>query len=560
MTALTCRNDRRRQLIRERSLNGIDYVDVIGTHLCVHFLTGIPAELLPAKKGEPLTPDRKRDALQRIVIRGGRRVKNIKAVDFAPDEPATRFEQPCLGIEVDKEGDFSTYTLCFVELKDGHPTDEPMRSLDPRYAYIGFTFKSECPAEVDCQPADPCTPATQPQPSISYLAKDYASFRQLILDRLSLIMPKWRERHVPDIGIALVELLAYAGDSLSYYQDAVGTEQYLDTARQRISVRRHARLVDYAMHEGCNARAFLDVQVRADFTLDTKDVYFVTRPPNSSPPPVLREEFDLAPLRGGWLGFEPLTGGRPAELRVAHNLIRIYTWGDRECCLPKGATCATLLDETAERDEHDPGRCREEQKDEPPKPKYEYGHYPPPPPPPPPPRPLTLKPGDFLIFEELACAGTAFNSCMPGDGGFDGKTTQPDADKTHRHVVRLTNVAESCDELRGNRLLEVEWSRDDALPFPLCVSAIGTAPQCDFVPNLAVARGNVLLVDHGLTIADEPLPPVPPEPFLDVCEGEDDLRETPLLPGRYRPKLRNAPLTFAEPLAPGASATALRTQ
>ena len=72
-------------------------------------------------------------------------------------------------------------------------------------------------------------------------------------------MPEWRERHVPDIGITLVELLAYVGDHLSYYQDAVATEAYLGTARQRISVRRHARLVDYQMHEGCNARAWVTI-------------------------------------------------------------------------------------------------------------------------------------------------------------------------------------------------------------------------------------------------------------------------------------------------------------
>ena len=75
-------------------------------------------------------------------------------------------------------------------------------------------------------------------------------------------MPDWQETHAPDLGVALVELLAYAGDYLSYYQDAVATEAYLGTARQRISVRRHARLVDYRMHEGCNARALGDDQGR----------------------------------------------------------------------------------------------------------------------------------------------------------------------------------------------------------------------------------------------------------------------------------------------------------
>ena len=67
-------------------------------------------------------------------------------------------------------------------------------------------------------------------------------------------MPDWTERHVPDLGVALVEVLAYTGDYLSYYQDAVATEAYLQTARNRVSVRRHARLTGYRLHEGCHAR------------------------------------------------------------------------------------------------------------------------------------------------------------------------------------------------------------------------------------------------------------------------------------------------------------------
>ena len=52
----------------------------------------------------------------------------------------------------------------------------------------------------------------RPPPPIDYLAKDYASFRRLMLDRLALLVPDWRERNPADLGVALVELLAYAGD------------------------------------------------------------------------------------------------------------------------------------------------------------------------------------------------------------------------------------------------------------------------------------------------------------------------------------------------------------
>ena len=68
-------------------------------------------------------------------------------------------------------------------------------------------------------------------PEIDYLAKDYASFRQLMLDHLALRVPGWTERSEADLGIVLVEILAYVADYLSYYQDAVATEAYLGTAR-----------------------------------------------------------------------------------------------------------------------------------------------------------------------------------------------------------------------------------------------------------------------------------------------------------------------------------------
>ena len=99
-------------------------------------------------------------------------------------------------------------------------------------------------------------------PEIDYLAKDFASFRQLMLDQISLLVPDWQERHPADLGDVLVEILAYAADYLSYYQDGVATEAYLGTARLRRSVRRHARLLDYDLHNGCNARTWVHITLQ----------------------------------------------------------------------------------------------------------------------------------------------------------------------------------------------------------------------------------------------------------------------------------------------------------
>ncbi|HEV3049967.1 MAG TPA: hypothetical protein VGX50_06650, partial [Longimicrobium sp.] len=255
MSARDCQDDRRRHEVRRRQRNGLDYLEVSDDQrrLTVFFLGPAP---------EDLTPDNVR-------ITGGRRIRDIRVVRVEVCPRTDPELDNCMVVTVDRPGDFSTYRLCLVNLPDDAP-------FDPRYRCVEFSFKVNCPTELDCAAVPPCPPEVRPRPEISYLAKDYAGFRRLILDRLSLVMPEWTERHAPDLGVTLVELLAYVGDQLSYYQDAVATEAYLDTARQRISVRRHARLVDYRMHEGCNARAWVHVHATTDVAVPAAQLSFLT--------------------------------------------------------------------------------------------------------------------------------------------------------------------------------------------------------------------------------------------------------------------------------------------
>ena len=50
----------------------------------------------------------------------------------------------------------------------------------------------------------PVPPENLPAPLIDYLAKDYGSFRRLMLDRLSVIMPDWTERNPADPQVVKV--------------------------------------------------------------------------------------------------------------------------------------------------------------------------------------------------------------------------------------------------------------------------------------------------------------------------------------------------------------------
>src|SRR5205814_211734 len=172
---------------------------------------------------------------------------------------------------------------------------------------------------------------------------------QALIDLIPTIAPDWLERHEADLGMALLELFAYAGDHLSYQQDAVANEAYLDTARRRESVARHTRLVDYQVYDGASARAFLLVEVEpgagsGTVTAKTQVLTRVSVPigPKSPPhPAVIRPssalrmdaEYEQARAASGAI-FETAADTPVAEQL---NRIRLHNWGLEDCCLPRGA-------------------------------------------------------------------------------------------------------------------------------------------------------------------------------------------------------------------------------
>jgi hypothetical protein len=499
---LACGGDARRQrLFDNPRWNGVDFLEVSDEkrYLCVHFFGAIPEGITAAN----------------VRIEGGRRIRDIRVLRVEIDRSDDPDLDDCLRIELDKVGDFSTYRLCFIErnekAQDGESRYQPFRGLDPRYACLDFQFRLDCAADIDCRSAHDCPPAPFVPPEIDYLAKDYASLRQMMLDRMSLTIPGWTERHVPDLGITLVEVLAYAADYLSYYQDAVATEAYLDTARERASVRRHARLVDYRMHEGCNARTWITIRSNTDLgLLQPGEVYFITGFPelDTFAGRVIPHEALQKFLPGAYEVFEPVAreDGAGILVRRAHGEIALHTWGDTECCLPKGATRATLVDGPARDAQGQDGRV------------------------------LGLHPGDVLILEEVRGATTG---------------TPADADPTHRHAVLLTKVTRTVDELIGQAVLEIEWALADALPFALCISVRLSAEfDCVRVGGVSVARGNVVLVDHGRRAPPDPLGPVTGRVDPGECACDGSIITATSVPDPFRPQLQRANLTYrASPVA-----------
>jgi len=427
-----CPDDARLEALRalaDPAKNAIDWLEVLPSKraLIVHSVADLPllgpdnveieggvrvtdVELLSAARGDQLPPG--------LLTSDDQAVVNLLA---APER--------ALVVRTDSSGDYSTYTL---RLKHSVLAGEPPDGFDRLLCEIAFSFKVDCPSDFDCEVTRECPDELGPEPQLDYLAKDFASFRRMMLDRLTQTVPEWTERNPVDLGMALVELIAYVGDQLSYQQDAVATEAYLGTARRRPSVRRHARLVDYRMHDGANARAWVCIQAK-------QGQPFVPRGT-----PILSGGAKLGtgahPLEEAVaLGASVFETRHDAQLDAALNDLRFHTWGDDSCCLPKGATRASLVA---------PG--------------------------------IQLSAGTMLVFEELV---------GPTD-------LAQDRDISHRHAVRLkSDGTPRHDDLEGVDVVDVEWYDEDALPFSLRLGIVKGDER-------ALAHGNVVLADHGLTVRD----------------------------------------------------------
>ena len=196
----------------------------------------------------------------------------------------------------------------------------------------------------------------------------------------------------------------------------------------------------------------------------------------------------------------------PATFHQANNEMEFYTWGDDRCCLPKGATRATL------------------------KLKNDHGL-------------VDIEVGDVLIFVEKR---------NPNNGVLE------EANPVHRHAVRVVRATAGTDPLFKEkdgtddvRVVNIQWASQDALPFPLCLWEVAVNGDPLNKQPVSVAFGNIVLADHGQTTS-EILEEVPTfNPALtkvraakgDHCEMQTVIPTAP----RYRPNLTRKPVTQRAP-------------
>lgn len=492
-------DERRERLAASAArVNGIAGIEVDAgdmTRLVLRFVHPLPGQ----PNGRPTAPALRPSDL---LVEGGDRIRGVSVLTAEASGRELR-------LRVNRAGDFSTYRL---RIRDGLP------GWDPILREIRFAFRLHCDTG-DCAAPPPAPERPAEPPQIDYLARDYDSYRRLMLDRMAVSVPDWTERNPADLGVALVEWLAFIGDALSYRLDHVGTEYALQTARLRVSAARHARLVGYRMHNGASARVLAQLRLApgvTDFTLPDQGVALLTRS-DSDGEAVIPLAAAQAAVETGAVAFEPLA---PAALRAAHHRIALHHWGDAQAVLARGATFCDLRD---------------------------------------PDQALQLAEGDLLVLVQNRDPVTRRLS---------------DADPGARQAVRLNAPPEMLTDplellpppgggaAQPLRVWRIRWGAADALRFDLDHGATDGEP-------MALALGNIVLADHGLTLPD----PATDQPLTEPLGLAPDLTdpEEPPAPGQpdepkplaaldrprpFHPRLARRDLSFAVPPDGGAASAA----
>ncbi|WP_136440750.1 hypothetical protein [Pacificoceanicola onchidii] len=488
--------EERREALRARvapKVNGIDRVEVdAGSRkVSVHFVHPMPGQ----PGGVPAAPALNKN---RFSIIGGDSIRDVKVLSTTITDPHT------IALTVASLGDFSAYTM---------QVDHP--GMDPILREMRFGFRNECFSDFDCKTADLEVISAPPEDGMDHMAKDYDSFRQTMLDRIARSAPDFAMGDVADTGMALVEVLALWADHLSYAQDAAASEAYLSTARRRASVRRHAQLLGYEVHDGLSARSFVQVQTAESGVWTRDQLLFMTRNEAVSGSALSASEVNFgAALAAGVQFFEPLPvmhpdfpgdphttwSEQPFRLDPGFNSMVLHDWGDPRAVLPKGATEAWV---------HRPAHGQ------------------------------PLKAGDFLSLELQR----------------DPVTRRvADADRSMRQIVCLAeDPIPEVDSVANpvQPLYRLRWHSDDALRFDLPVGTVDNLAGLDAGPAvMALCFGNLVPVDHGLSVPDgEDLPLPDPDPNDDP-EAADSITALSDLDRsrRYAPVLRHRDISVGAEL------------
>jgi hypothetical protein len=370
-------------------------------------------------------------------VRGGIRVVAGPAAGQIKVTAVAAAGSERLALRVGPVGDYSTYTIDLIW---------DASRIDPFFSSIGFKFRPGCFTN-DCAPALPGRPAT-PSPAIDYLAKDYDSFRHTLMVAMAARVPGWQSTSEADHDQVIIDLFAAAGDELSDYQDRVMNEAYLATARKRVTLARHARLVDYHIHEGNQASTWLAVEITTrvvPFSLTSQEIVVWTGDAEPSPDAIFFRSREHRLPADQQVRFDPLV-----------NRLRLHTWGNAQPALRAGSTSADVVPDVSGAAQAEADALRD-----------------------------LVRNGQLrqlLIAERL----------NPLTGNIPGHNP------TKRQLLRLLSGMDAAetihDPVTNTRLVRLHWRREDQLRFDYSFTTFCSGTPVD---NVSLFYGNLVRVHEG---------------------------------------------------------------
>ncbi len=324
-------------------------------------------------------------------------------------------------------GDYSTYTLSVN-----------FANIDPLLSEIDFKFRPAC-FNLNCA-GNESFPAPEKIPDIDYLAKDFDSFKHTLITAMQERVPNWQPTSEADLDQVLIDLIAADADELSDYQDRTINEAFLATARKRVSLARHARLMDYHVHQGNQASSWLAIQVQAAINVPARTGVWTSQH--------WQDKNSQAFITNTTMACHPLL-----------NRLQLYTWGGSVTALDAGSTSAdiALPSPLVAANQADANTLRDVIN--------------------------SLSPRYFLIQQQL----------NPETGTVLGR------DPTARQLLELIGNAESVRDPMGGAagewFVRIHWREADKLARRYCFCT-----QCDTsLPkeDVSLFHGNLVQVSHG---------------------------------------------------------------
>ena len=306
-------------------VTGIDFVQVVQPHvqtrLRVFFIIDPDKLTVPMVATAAIPAPFPADRIEIVSTTGGDQPIRVTVTAATWQIVATPAgNRTVLQVDTETPGGFALYRLTIL--------DPPQNRVDRFFNGVILSFKQGCPSVFDCHTERDCPSEASVDFPVDYLARDFESLRNALLDFSGQRYPLWRERIPADAGAMVMELAAALGDEFAYIQDRIAREGVLETLAERRSMRRHVTLVDCTIDDGESATTWIDIQVAPGVQTTVPAGTRVWAIPDGEPP----IPYELS------LGLTDQIAGVTYWIANAWNAMPVHVPDPANPCLLAGAT------------------------------------------------------------------------------------------------------------------------------------------------------------------------------------------------------------------------------